>query len=203
MSPTKQFIKETLTIIILALVIVLPVRAFVAQPFVVSGDSMDTTFANGDYLIVDEVSYDFKAPARGDVVVFKVPAAGLAFEHQSTSSTVYYIKRIIGLPGETVEITGDAVKIYNAQNPNGFVLTEPYVNLGGGASSTTAFFENIHEKITLAPGQYFVMGDNRHNSADSRFWGVLPKTDIRGRALVELFPLTHMTLFPGRYTFTK
>jgi len=200
MSPTKKFIKETLTIIVLSAAIVLPIRIFIAQPFVVSGDSMDNTFHNGNYLIVDEISYRFEQPKRGDVIVFKVPPKGLALEHEATSSTVYYIKRIIGLPGETVQIDGDQVKIVNAADPNGFVLTEPYAYLNAPVpSSTTAFFKNIHEKITLGPGEYFVMGDDRHNSADSRLWGILPEANIKGRVFAELFPFSGIGLFPGKY----
>ncbi len=200
MSKAKQFIKESLIIIILSLAIVLPIRIFIAQPFVVSGDSMLNTFQNGNYLIVDEISYRFHNPQRGDVIVFKVPPAGLALEHEATSSTVYYIKRIIGLPGETVQINGDTVEIFNAANPNGFILKEPYEYFNPSvASSTTQFFENINEKVTLGPGQYFVMGDDRHNSADSRLWGILPSANIKGRVFLELLPLNQLSIFPGKY----
>ena len=126
MSKAKSFIKESITIIILALVIVLPIRIFIAQPFVVSGDSMVKTFQNGNYLIVDEISYRFETEKRGDVVIFKAPPKALALENQDQNKTVYYIKRVIGLPGETVRIDGDQVKIYNSADTKGFTLNEPY-----------------------------------------------------------------------------
>ncbi len=201
MPQAKSFIKESITIIILALVIVLPIRIFIAQPFVVSGDSMDNTFQNGNYLIVDEISYRFEAPKRGDVVIFKAPPKALALEKQNANKTIFYIKRIIGLPGETVEVSGDNIKIYNSANPDGFELNESYEHFDPSvASGTSAAFKNIHEKITLGAGQYFVLGDNRHNSSDSRLWGILPKENIKGRAFMELFPLNQISVFPGEYS---
>lgn len=200
MSKAKNFIKEGLTIIVLSVIIVLPIRIFVAQPFVVSGDSMENTFHNNNYLIVDELSYRFEAPKRGDVVIFKVPPKGLALENEPANKTVYYIKRVIGLPGETVQIDGDQVEIYNKQNPNGFILQEPYTYYDTSVGSSTAtLFLGIHEKITLSSDEYFVMGDNRHNSADSRLWGTLPAENIKGRVFARLFPPSALSLFPGAY----
>jgi len=196
MSQAKNFIKESLIIIALSLVIVLPIRIFIAQPFVVSGDSMDNTFHDGNYLIVDEVSYRFELEKRGDVVVFKAPPKALALEKQDLNKTVFYIKRVIGLPGETVEVNGDEIKITNSAYPKGFVLTEPYTYIDKNAST---LFGSIHEKVTLGANEYFVMGDNRHNSSDSRLWGILPKANIKGRVLIELFPLTQISIFPGEH----
>ena len=191
---TKTLIKEIATTLVASLIIVLPIRIFIAQPFVVDGASMDNSFHNGNYLIVDEVSYRFEDPKRGDVVVFKVPPKGLEIQKYPLDKTVYYIKRIIGLPGETVEINGDQVKIYNNQNPKGLVLNEPYIYIDPTASN---LFSQIHEKVILQTGEYFVMGDNRHNSSDSRFWGILPKDDLKGRAFLRLFPPTQLSVFPG------
>ncbi len=196
MQNAKNFIRESLSIIILSLIIVVPVRVFIAQPFMVSGDSMDNTFHDGNYLIVDELSYRFHAPARGDVIIFKVPPKGLELQHYAADKTVFYIKRIIGLPKETVQIDGDAVTIYNAAHPNGFTLSEPYTHIDPNGSP---LFAKIQEKITLGDNEYFVMGDNRHNSSDSRLWGTLPASDIRGRALVRLFPFTQIAVSPGTY----
>ena len=124
----------------------------------------------------------------------------MALENQNLDKTVFYIKRVIGLPGETVQIDGDKVTIYNSENPDGFVLKEPYAHFDAMvASSTSAAFENIHEKVTLGPDQYFVMGDNRHNSSDSRLWGILPKANIKGRVFAELFPFNQISVFPGKY----
>lgn len=193
---TKDFLKETLYVVILSLIIVLPIRAFVAQPYVVSGDSMDNTFQNVNYLVVDEISYRFHEPRRGEVIVFKTPAKALDLQKLPETKTVYYIKRIIGLPGETVEINGDEVKIVNKENPEGKVLVEPYVNINKLSPSP---FSDIKLKVTLKDGEYFVMGDNRHNSSDSRLWGTLPRENIIGKAYVRLFPFNEIAVNPGEY----
>lgn len=196
MQQTKSFLKETIYIVVLSLVIVLPIRIFIAQPFVVSGASMDNTFQNGNYLIINEISYKFETPKRGDVIVLRVPPKGLALQNLNESKKVYYIKRIIGLPGETVEINGDEVKITNAENPKGKVLNEPYIYIN---KTVPSIFSSIHLKITLKDDEYFVMGDNRHNSSDSRLWGVLPRANITGKTLVRLFPLNEISANTGTY----
>ncbi|MFA6797285.1 MAG: signal peptidase I [Candidatus Paceibacterota bacterium] len=197
-SSIKNFLKEVISVVFLSLIIVIPIRIFIAQPFVVSGKSMNKTFEDKNYLIVDEISYRFNDPQRGDVIVFKVPTKGLELSHYDTNKTVYFIKRIIGLPGETVEILGDKVKIYNEKNPEGITLTEPYANIDK-LSPNSNTFSNMNETIKLKESEYFVMGDNRHDSSDSRFWGVLPEKNIKGRALVRLFPFTKISIFPGEY----
>jgi len=194
MESIKKLIKETLSVIIISLAVVLPIRYFIAQPFVVSGDSMDNTFQNNNYLIVDEISYKLKNPQRGDVIVFKVPPKGLELSNFPSGKTVFFIKRIVGLPGDTVEINGDQVKIINKENTNGLILNEPYAFINKLVPSA---FSNIQEKITLGDGEYFVMGDNRHNSSDSRFWGILPKENIKGRVLTRLFPFNEISILPG------
>lgn len=193
---TKDFIKETVYIIVLSLVIVLPIRTFIAQPYIVSGASMDNTLQNGNYLIIDEISYRFEEPKRGDVIVFKTPAKGLELQNLPLSKTVYYIKRIIGIPGETVEINGDEVKIYSNENPEGKILVEPYIYINKLVPSS---FSEIKLKTTLKDAEYFVMGDNRHNSSDSRLWGALPEENIVGNAYLRLFPFTEISVSPGEY----
>lgn len=178
--PTKkEGFWDLIKFAILALVIVVPVRTFIAQPFIVSGSSMFPTFHNSDYLIVDELSYRVGEPKRGDVVVFKWPK----------DTTKYFIKRIIGLPGETVKITGSKITIKNKDNPDGFVLDEPYVK---------NISENTSE-IVLPDDQYFVMGDNRSGSSDSRAWGNLPRNLMVGRAFIRLFPLNDIGVLPGEF----
>jgi len=192
-------IKEIASIAIISFVIVLPIRMFIAQPFVVSGDSMDNTFKDGSYLIIDEISYRFNEPQRGDVVIFKVPEEGLALQHQDLDKTVYYIKRVIGLPGETVEVNGDEIKIINSENSKGLILTEPYVYIN---KSVPSAFSQVKLTKTLGENEYFVLGDNRHNSSDSRIWGPLNKNLIKGRAIVRLLPVTQIGVFPGKYNFS-
>ena len=165
---------------ILAIGLALVIRFFVAAPYIVSGSSMEPTFFNLHYLIVDRLSYDFESPQRGDVIVFDLP--------QDTSRAL--IKRVIGLPGETVVITGNAVTVINGTHPDGFTLSEPYLDPAdlGGAT-------NI--RVTLGSDEFFVLGDNRKVSADSRLWGTLPRSDIVGRVFLRLFPFTKLGVLPG------
>jgi signal peptidase I len=164
-----RFLFETVEIVVIALLIVVPIRYFVFQPFFVRGQSMEPSFHDGDYLVVDELTYRFREPQRGEVIVFKYP--------QNTSQR--YIKRIIGLPGETVEIKGGTVFIEsNGQR----VALQENEYLGAGIDTPGEV------KISLGPGEYFVLGDNRYASSDSRRWGILPREDIIGRVLLRAWP---------------
>ncbi|MFC1733968.1 signal peptidase I [candidate division KSB1 bacterium] len=177
---SENFGIEILKIVILAIIIVTPIRIFIAQPFVVSGASMDDTFANGQYLIVDQLSYRFDEPKRGEVIIFRFPL----------EPSKFFIKRIIGLPNEQVILQGKATIIINEENPDGLVLDESYLSL-----------ENVDDNsysTTLGSGEYFVMGDNRKESSDSRSWGVLNKEHIVGQAFVRLFPITKFNILPGQ-----
>jgi signal peptidase I len=196
MEQAKSIIKEFVEIAVLTLIIVLPIRTFIAQPFLVSGASMDNTFHNADYLIIDEISYRFHAPERGDVIIFKVPPEGLALQRVAEDKTIFYIKRIMGLPGETIQINGDQVKIYDSATSSGKVLNEPYIYIDKNIQSN---FSNIKLTVTLKNDEYFVMGDNRHNSSDSRLWGVLKKANIKGRVLLRLFPFNQISVLTGEY----
>lgn len=179
MNMLGSALKEIATFLVLAVIIVLPVRLFVAQPFVVEGESMSPTFDSGDYLIVDELSYRFREPRRGDVIVFRYPG----------NPDIFYIKRVIGLPGETVSIDQGAVTITKSDGST-LTLEEPYV-IAEDATYT--------ENAVVGPGEYFVMGDNRPRSSDSRVWGMLPKHDIMGRAFLQLLPASEIDLIPGAY----
>jgi signal peptidase I len=164
------FIWEIAKIVIIAMVIVVPIRYFIFQPFFVRGQSMEPNFNQGDYLIIDEITYQFRAPERGEVMVFKYP----------NDTTQRYIKRIIGLPGETVEIKDGKITILG-ENDVSQVLDE---------SGYLADFVQTSGDITVQLGQdeYFVLGDNRPLSSDSRRWGVLPENDIIGRVLLRAWP---------------
>lgn len=170
---------ETIRFIFLAAIIVIPIRMFVFQPFIVSGESMYPTFHNGDYLIVDEVSYRFREPARGDVVVFRYPDDPKRF----------FIKRIIALPGETVVFKNRSVYIENTDNPEGIKLDEPYLDQITIPGNKTT--------ITVSADNYFVMGDNRGFSSDSRAWGELPRENIIGTAGLRLLPIKDIDYKPG------
>lgn len=179
----KGFLKDLFILALLIVVVVLPLRAFVVSPFVVDGESMHPTFENLDYLIVDELIYDLHAPARGDVIVFRYPG----------DPSVFYIKRIIGLPGETVSITRGAITITKTDGAD-ITLDEPYV-----VDEDATYTKNV----TLASDEYFVMGDNRPNSSDSRVWGPLPAKDIIGRVDLRLLPLAKASFFPGAASYTS
>ncbi len=173
---SENFFTELLKFALVAAVIVIPLRLFVAQPFIVSGASMEPTFLNGQYLIVDELSYRFEAPARGDVIIFRYPKDPKEF----------FIKRIIGLPGETVKIESGVVHVQ--KDGSDVALKEPYVvNKGNGGDNT----------YVIPSGQYFVMGDNRPESSDSRTWGLLPGGNIVGRGFLRLLPINTFGVFPG------
>jgi signal peptidase I len=170
---------ELVRFAIIALLIVIPIRAFIAQPFVVSGSSMVPTFQDGQYLIVDEISYKFEQPGRDNVIVFRYP----------NDTTKFFIKRIIGLPGDTVDVQGNDVTITNKDHPNGFKLDESFLVNNGG----------IGAHMMLGPDQYFVMGDNRPASSDSRYWGPVAKNLIVGRVFLRLLPINKIGLLPGNY----
>lgn len=186
MEPTKtksQSFWELVRFATLALIIVFPVRFFIVDPFVVSGSSMVPTFQNGNYLMIDKISYRIGNPKRNDVVVFRYP----------NDTTKFYIKRIIGLPSETVDIKGSAVTITNETHKQGFTLEEPYV-------------KNIANNIThfeLKDDEYFVMGDNRSGSSDSRYWGAVKRNLLVGRAFMRLLPINKVGILPGNYKQTN
>ena len=170
-------IGEFLSFAFLAVIVVVPLRLFVAQPFVVEGESMAPTFASGDYLIVDQLSYRLGDPERGDVVVFRYP----------NDEKVFYIKRIIGLPGETVHIDQGRTSVTTAGGER-IDLDESYVVTDDATYTLDR---------TLGSEQYFVMGDNRPKSSDSRSWGPLPAYDLMGRAYLRLLPPGEFDFLPG------
>ncbi|OGZ72515.1 MAG: signal peptidase I [Candidatus Staskawiczbacteria bacterium RIFCSPLOWO2_01_FULL_38_12b] len=164
------FLWELLKIIVVAVIIVVPIRYFIFQPFIVRGESMVPNLQSGDYLIVDELSYRIGDPQRGDIVVLKYPL----------DITQKFIKRVIGLPGETVQVKNG--KIHILKDGKSLVLDEKkYLPLLESTDGDVT--------IVLEKDMYFVLGDNRQFSYDSRRWGVLPEKDIIGRALFRVFPL--------------
>lgn len=174
---------EVIKFAVIALIIVIPIRMFIAQPFVVSGESMFPTFHDGEYLIIDELSYLIGDPHRGDVIVFRYPG----------DTKRFFIKRIIGLPNEEIKINNGVITIINEANPEGFTLTEPYID---EAFDSTASYKT-------GADEYFVMGDNRNRSSDSRTWGLLPSKLITGRAYLRLLPTKSIAYLPGYYQESK
>lgn len=183
-------ILEILKIVILALIIVVPIRFFIFQPFLVQGQSMEPNFENGDYLIIDELTYRFSSPKRGEVIVFKVPymerektikffGFGITF-----TQSPRFIKRIIGLPGETIEIKEGKIKISNEKGS--FYLDE--------SNYLPNTFTPGEIKTSLKENEYFVLGDNRFHSLDSRSFGPISKEYITGRVILRLWPPKEISL---------
>lgn len=163
---------------VIAIILITPVRLFVAQPFMVAGDSMEPDFMPNDYLIVDELSYRLHEPERGDVIIFGYPL----------DPDQIFIKRIVGLPGETVRLHEGKVSVMRADGQT-LLLDEPYLYSQDSKSEDSTTF--------LHRDEYFVLGDNRAASADSRVWGPVTKHFIIGRAWMRLFPLTRASFLPG------
>ncbi len=171
MKRVISFIWELAKIGVIAALIVIPLRVYVFQPFLVKGDSMVPNFHNGDYLIIDELSYRFREPVRGDVIVLKFPY----------DPSQRFIKRIVGLPGEAIEIKDGKVVVYHSDSKEAFVLDESeYLGVLQTPGSV---------KVQLKESEYFVLGDNREFSSDSRSWGPLDKPYIVGRMLWRVFSL--------------
>ena len=168
--------KEVFKFALVALLIVVPIRIFIAQPFLVNGSSMTPTFETGDYLIIDEISYRFNEPERGEVIILKFPE----------DKSKFFIKRIIGLPGERVRIENGKVFVSRNDSEEIQIIEEYVLNKSFGNFDST-----------LAEDEYFVMGDNRTASLDSRSWGLLSKNLIKGRAFLRLLPITKIGIFPG------
>lgn len=172
-----DFVFELIQVAAISLAIIIPVRYFLIQPFYVKGASMEPNFFDHEYLIIDEVSYRFRTPERGDIVVFRYP----------NDPSQFFIKRVIGMPGETVEITNGIVKVFNDSHPNGFTLPEqdyleqPY-------TATT-------RNVTLKSDEYFVLGDNRTASLDSRYFGPVKRDSIVGRVWLRGWPLDRWKVF--------
>lgn len=166
------FIWELIKLVVIALLIVLPIRYFVFQPFYVSGASMEPNYYDHQYLIIDELSYRFRQPVRGEVVVFKNPK----------NNRNNFIKRIIALPEERIVISQGEITIFNDRFPRGLKLDESDYSSPG-----TRTLGEID--IKLDANEYFLLGDNRNNSLDSRSLGPIPRDLIIGRAYFRGWPL--------------
>ena len=171
------------------IIIVKIVQAFIIQPFIVDGASMLPTYHNQEFLLVDKFSYRIKDPARGDIMIFKL------YENKNNPyEGKHLIKRVIGLPGERVTVKDGVTTIYNTKSPKGFVLDESFVEYKDFQKNVDMILDTHH---------YFVMGDNRAQSYDSRDWGALDAVNIKGQVLFRVYPFKQIGYEPGRYTFTK
>ena len=172
---------EVAEIAVVTIVTVIIIRTFLVQPFIVSGGSMDPNFTNGDYLLVDELTYRLRTPERGEVAVFRYP----------NEESTFFIKRIIGLPGEKITITNGKVEVFNAEHPDGLVLAEHYLP----PALETLPRGNGKVEFSVAAGEFFVLGDNRMQSFDSRDWGLVKRSEIIGLARVRLWPVSAFHAF--------
>lgn len=170
------FFIEFVQVVLISMAIILPVRYFLIKPFYVKGESMEPNFFEHEYLIIDELGYRFHEPQRGDVVVFKHP----------NNKDEALIKRVIGMPGETVEISDGKIRLYNTEQPNGIVLEEAYLNQE---------FTSASVAVTLKPGEYFMLGDNREKSLDSRYFGPVDRSLVIGRVWLRGFPFDRWKRF--------
>lgn len=168
---------EFVKVAVLAGITIFLVRYFLFKPFYVKGQSMEPNFFEHEYLLIDELSFRLRAPERGEVIVFKYP----------DDPKEYFLKRIIGLPGERVKVAEGKITIYNDAHPEGLLINEAYLPLK---------LETSGEKITLlGDDQYFVLGDNRDNSFDSRRFGPVESSLIVGRAWVRGWPIGRVSVF--------
>ena len=174
-----QFVWDLLKVVTISLAIIIPVRYFLIQPFYVKGASMEPSFYDHEYLIIDEISYRLGEPERGDIVVFKYPK----------DPSQYFIKRIVGLPGEKVEIKDDQVYVFPAEGKKFMLDESPYLELGTATSG--------NKEWTLGPDEFYVLGDNRDYSLDSRSFGPVYKDLVVGKVWVRGWPFWRIKTFPN------
>lgn len=172
-----EYTLEIIKVILISLAIIVPVRYFLIQPFYVKGASMEPNFFDHEYLVINEISYRFNAPERGDIVVFKYPR----------DPSQYFIKRVVGLPNETLEIKDGKIIIFNSDHQDGAVLEENYLE------DDIKTFGN--RTISLGMEEYFIMGDNRLASFDSRSFGPIKKESIVGKVWFRGWPFNKLKVF--------
>ena len=177
LSRTLEFLGELLHVVIISLAIIIPIRYFLVQPFYVKGASMEPNFYDHEYLIIDEISYRFTEPERGDIVVFRYP----------NDPRQFFIKRIVGLPNERLQVHDGLVTIHDQEHPDGYLLDE--------SDYLSTNRTNGEKDLLLGPDEYFLMGDNRQASLDSRVFGSVPRAFIVGKVWFRGWPPEKIKLF--------
>jgi signal peptidase I len=170
----RKVIIEWTIILVIAVLASFLVRTYAIQTFFIPSKSMNPTLHVGDRILVNKLSVRFGTINAGDIIVFKKPPA----EHCDDGTYTDLVKRVIGLPGQTISSKGNNVLI------NGVVLKEPWT-----------YFHTLNppiKKTTLGANEYFVMGDNRANSCDSRYWGPVPRSDIIGKVFFRIWPFSRI-----------
>ena len=187
---------ELVTIVAVALGLALGIQAFLVKPFRIPSESMVPTLTVGQRVLVDRVSYRFTDPDRGDIVVFKPPSgepSTCGVERPSDEpcpkgtpdkSSTNFIKRVVGVPGDRLKVIAGSVYI------NGKKQSEPFARLDPECATC-----NLPQEITVPKGEYYMMGDNRGESADSREWGPVPKKWIIGKAFMTYWPPNRIGVF--------
>jgi len=184
-SKALEFLGELVHVVLISLAIIVPIRYFLIQPFYVKGASMEPNFYDHEYLIIDEISYRLHEPLRGDIVVFRYP----------NDPRQFFIKRIIALPGERIKVSGGKVTLFNAAHPEGESLDE--------TSYLGSAYTAGEKDLTLSSSEYFLMGDNRSASLDSRIFGAVPRNFIVGRVWFRGWPPEKIHFFntpPAEFT---
>ncbi len=171
------FLLEMVKIAVLAGITIGLIRYYLFKPFYVKGASMEPNFYEKEYLIIDELSYRFREPERGEVIVFRYPE----------NPKEYFLKRIVGLPGETIKISGGQIVIYNGEHPEGILMDEIYL--------PEEMRTEGERTIKIGDTEYYVMGDNRQNSFDSRRFGPIDRSLIVGRAWLRGWPISRAEVF--------
>src|SRR3990167_1161190 len=177
------FFWEIFKVVVISLAIIVPVRYFLIKPFYVKGASMEPNFYDHEYLIIDEITYRFSAPERGDSVVFRFPL----------DPGQYFIKRIIGLPNEKIKIADGKIYIFNQAKPEGEVLNENYLL---PAMKTLGEVE-----VQLGADEYYLLGDNRISSLDSRIFGPVQRADIVGRTFLRGWPIDRIGVIKNDWQY--
>lgn len=185
LAKAMEFAGELLHVVVISLAIIIPVRYFLIQPFYVKGASMEPNFYDHEYLIIDEISYRFNEPKRGDIVVFRYP----------NDPRQYFIKRVIGLPGERVKVSAGQVTVHNDEHPEGVVLDE------NGYLGTIYTHGDKEERLDA--DEYFLLGDNRAASLDSRIFGSVPRSFIVGKVWFRGWPPEKVKLFTAQSELEK
>jgi signal peptidase I len=188
-SRPSHWIRETVVVVVVALVVAMALRLFVVQTYSIPSSSMDPTLKVGDRIVVDKLSYDLHGVHRGDVVVFARPAD----EHCGGPVVPDLVKRVVALPGETISLAGHGyVRIDGSRLGERWL---PASRRGTTYPGPTGTPYDLSQPYTVPAGDYFVMGDYRQDSCDSRFWGPIAGSLIVGKVDLRIWPLTHLHFF--------
>ena len=186
-APGGAWVRDLLEVLLVAVVLYALIWTCI-ETVRVDGDSMQNTLQSGDFLIASKISYFFGNPARGDIVILNPP-------HQCDATTADYVKRVVGLPGDNIEIDADTTPTELLVQPGGTGpwdrVAEPYLPDAweqGPQYPTASTVDAVNQVLHIPAGDYFVMGDNRNESCDSRFFGLVSRSRILAKAILRIWP---------------